>query len=111
MFINHFGYFLLKMGAKMSAWIERENNKAQVRHALFCAAEETARLKKEEQKRAEQNSIAEARRQRIQQAHDAWLKEKRFKEHEEYLARKEESDLEAYWDARRRNEDRVYRLH
>ena len=110
MFINHFGYFLLKMGAKMSAWIERENKKAQVRHALFYAAEETARLKKEEQKRAEQNSIAEARRQHNQQVHEAWLKEKCSKEYDEYLARKEESDLKAFWEARR-NEDRVYRLH
>jgi hypothetical protein len=99
------------MGAKMSAWIERENQKAQVRHALFYAADETARLKKEAKKQDEQNRIAEARRQYNQQVHDAWLKEQRSKEYDKYLAQKEESDLEAYWDARRRNEDRVYRLH
>jgi hypothetical protein len=98
------------MGARMSAWIERENQKAQVRHALFYAANETARLKKEEKKQDEQNRIAEARRQYNKQVHDAWLKEQRSKEYDEYLVEKEAKDLEEYWDARR-NEDRVYRLH
>lgn len=45
----------------MSAWIERENKKVQVRYAIFYAADETTRLKKEEKKQDEQNRIAEAR--------------------------------------------------
>lgn len=45
------------MGAKMSAWIERENKKVQVRYAIFYAADETTRLKKEEKSRTNKTAL------------------------------------------------------